>query len=119
MTTCRILNTPGPVVTPTSNPHRGRGSQPRPPLWTRRDLRGSQLSHVSSTLVEINALASSRPTADAPVATVAAWYERKALVLHQIAAASASPSEHDTYESLATQAHHHAARLLALGDDLR
>lgn len=66
-----------------------------------------------STLVEINTLAFSRPAADAPVTTVAAWYEHKALVLHQIADTSGSLSEHDTYESLAEQAHRHAVRLLA------
>ncbi|HEX6353219.1 hypothetical protein [Actinophytocola sp.] len=65
-----------------------------------------------STLVAINALAAARPTSDAPAVVVAAWYERKAVVLHQIADTSPSLSEHDTYESLAEQAHQHAVRLL-------
>jgi hypothetical protein len=71
------------------------------------------------TLVSINALASARPTADAASPDVAAWYERKALVLHQIADTSYSQSEHDTFESLAEKAHQHAVRLLARGEDVR
>jgi len=66
-----------------------------------------------STLEAINALATTRPAADASATAVAAWYERKAVVLHQIADTSATRSEHDTYESLADQAHAHAVRLVA------
>jgi hypothetical protein len=66
-----------------------------------------------STLVAITALATARPTVDAPATAVAAWYERKAAVLHQIADTSRSLSDHNMYELLAEQAHQHAVRLLA------
>ena len=64
-----------------------------------------------STLVAINDLASARPSAGAPAAAVAAWYERKALVLHQVARESVS--DRDGWEALAAAAHDHAVRLLA------
>ena len=72
-----------------------------------------------STLVAINALAGARPTAGAPVRAVAQWYERKAVVLREIADTSGSVSERDTYRSFADQAHQHALRLLAPGKDVR
>jgi hypothetical protein len=68
-----------------------------------------------SILETINTLATSRPTADAPATAVAAWYERKAVMLHQVAKTSATVSEHDTYETLASRAHQHAIRLVASG----
>lgn len=72
-----------------------------------------------SALVEITMLASSRPAADAPAPTVAAWYERKAVVLREIAATSGSVSERDTFKSFADQAHQHAVRLLTVpGEDV-
>jgi hypothetical protein len=72
---------------------------------------------MMSTLVAINALSVTRPAVQAPATIVAAWYERKAMVLHQIAGTCGSPAEHDTYESLAVQAHQHAVRLLPVVRD--
>lgn len=66
-----------------------------------------------STLVAINDLASARPGAGASAAAVAAWYERKALVLHQLA--QESVSDQDVWHALAVAAHDHAVRLLAGG----
>lgn len=66
-----------------------------------------------STLVAINALASTRPSTGAPARLVADWYERKATMLHQVA--TESVSDQDTWEALAVQAHAHAVRLLNLG----
>ena len=66
-----------------------------------------------STLVAINDLAFARPAVDAPAAAVAAWYERKALVLHEVA--SESVSDQDVWKALASAAHDHAVRLLAGG----
>jgi hypothetical protein len=68
---------------------------------------------VMSTLVAINDLASTRPAADASATAVATWYERKALVLHQVACESVS--DQDVWEALAVAAHDHAVRLLAGG----
>jgi len=68
------------------------------------------MAPATSTLVAITALASTRPGAGAPARLVADWYERKATVLHRIADESA-PSERDTYQGWADQAHAHAARL--------
>jgi hypothetical protein len=65
-----------------------------------------------STLVEITALASTRPAAGAPARLVADWYQRKAVVLHHIAAESPSASERDSYETLATRATQRAVQLL-------
>lgn len=72
-----------------------------------------------STVAAINALAVARPTAGASDQTVAQWYERKAEVLGQIADASDSRSERDTFRSFANQAHQHALRLLAPREDVR
>lgn len=67
-----------------------------------------------STLAAIDALARARPFAgDGPV-VLAAWYERKAVVLHHIATEDArSMSERDNYESMASTARARADRLLA------
>jgi hypothetical protein len=43
------------------------------------------MSASVSTLVEIGDLLRTRPGLDAPRSVVAAWYERKAVVLHHIA----------------------------------
>lgn len=72
------------------------------------------MSTAPSTLVDINALAAARPAADAPARLVAAWYERKAVMLNRIADESA-PSERDTYQVWAEQAHAHAVRLVTGG----
>lgn len=66
---------------------------------------------MSASLLEINALAAARPTASTPPELVADWYDRKTVLLHQIAAASRSVSEHDTFEELAARAHEHAQQL--------
>jgi hypothetical protein len=66
---------------------------------------------MTATLVEIGELARTRPTADATVSEVAAWYERKAIVLRHVAVASDAPSERDTYTRLADTAHAHACEL--------
>jgi hypothetical protein len=65
---------------------------------------------ATSTLQELGALHLSRPTADAPVATVAAWHDRRATVLDHLAA-EGNPTAHD----LAVSAHHHALALLSGG----
>lgn len=67
-----------------------------------------------STLIDLGRLALARPTVQSPVSEVAGWYEQKASVLHQIAAASTALAEHDRYEMFAQQAHEHAVRLLKL-----
>jgi hypothetical protein len=61
--------------------------------------------------VEIGELARTRPAADATVSEIAAWYERKAIVLRHVA--SDTPSERDTYTRLAATAYTHARELLA------
>lgn len=71
-----------------------------------------------STLVAITDLAAARPAADAPSVIVAAWYERKAVVLREIADTSGSVSERDTFEVLADRAHRHAVRLLTSSEVL-
>ena len=64
-----------------------------------------------STLAGINDLAWARPALDASAAVVAAWYERKAVVLARIAAESGS--DRGAWETRAQAAHAHAARLLS------
>lgn len=67
---------------------------------------------MMATLVEITALAVSRPGVGAPARLVADWYERKSVLLHHIADTSTTVSERDSYETLAVQAHQHAVQLL-------
>lgn len=62
---------------------------------------------TSSTLQEMTRLHLSRPESDAPTVVVAAWYERKAVLLEHLAA------EDSHARRLAVEAHQHAARLLA------
>lgn len=57
-----------------------------------------------STLLEIGELARTRPALDATAAELAAWYERKALML-----------QGESLVDLAVAAHEHAVRLLATG----
>lgn len=63
-----------------------------------------------ATLDALSALALARPAPDAPVLVVADWYERKARLLREIAAAS--PADQATFEPLAELAQKHAAQLL-------
>jgi hypothetical protein len=70
-----------------------------------------------STMEAFTRLAFTRPARDASAGVVAAWYDRKAAVLDQIAAEAAprSVSECDTYQACARKAHAHAVRLRAGG----
>ena len=61
-----------------------------------------------STLVEMGELIRSRPGLAAPVAEVAAWYERKAVVLGHIATETGDTDA----EQCSQQAHAHAVALL-------
>jgi len=65
------------------------------------------MTMTGSTLREMTRLHLSRPAADAPVAVVAAWYERKAVLLEHLAAEHAHGAAR-----LAVQAHQHATRLM-------
>ncbi|MFI5558984.1 hypothetical protein ACIA2T_06860 [Amycolatopsis japonica] len=62
-----------------------------------------------NVLADLGALHLTRPAADAPVASIAAWYERKAAVLEHLAATGAAGAAEQ-----ADQAHRHAAQLLAV-----
>ncbi|WP_043848434.1 hypothetical protein [Amycolatopsis keratiniphila] len=62
-----------------------------------------------NVLAELGALHLTRPAVDAPVASIAAWYERKAVVLDHLAATGSAGAAEQ-----ADQAHRHAARLLAV-----
>ncbi|WP_340686080.1 hypothetical protein LCL61_06935 [Amycolatopsis coloradensis] len=62
-----------------------------------------------NVLAELGALHLTRPAVDAPVASVAAWYERKAVVLEHLAATGAAGAAEQ-----AEQAHQHAAQLMAV-----
>ncbi|GAB3380811.1 hypothetical protein [Amycolatopsis echigonensis] len=59
-------------------------------------------------LSELGELQLSRPAADAPVTIVAAWHERRAVVLEHLAAES--PAD-PTATQAAKSAHRYAARL--------
>jgi hypothetical protein len=63
-----------------------------------------------STLLEIGELVRARPAVDEAPEVLAAWYERKAVVLRHIAAETAAPSERDTYVAWAHRAQLHASR---------
>lgn len=69
----------------------------------------SVLAGVVSTLVELGELIRSRPGLDTPPEQVAAWYERKAVVLGHLAAETGDP---DAAEC-GRVAHEHAVALLA------
>ncbi len=62
----------------------------------------------ASTLCELGRLHLTRPTADAPAVVVAAWYERKAVLLEHLAREGTGDAAR-----LAVEAHQHAALLLA------
>lgn len=61
-----------------------------------------------STLREMTRLHATRPAVDAPAGVVAAWYERKAVLLEHLAAEGTTGARR-----LAVEAHQHAARVLA------
>jgi hypothetical protein len=63
---------------------------------------------MTASLLDINAVAATRPTADMSPELVAAWYDRKAVMLREIADTAGSRSEHDTFEALADKAYQHA-----------
>lgn len=63
----------------------------------------------SSTLVEIGELMRARPGLHTPPEQVAAWYERKAVVLHHIADETGDAGA----EQCSQRAHAHAVALLA------
>lgn len=65
---------------------------------------------TSSTLREMTRLHLSRPAADAPVAVVAAWYVRKAVLMQHLAAEHTHGA--DDAARLAVQAQEHATRLM-------
>lgn len=67
---------------------------------------------MTSTLIEMGAVLRAMPGPDAPVAEVAAWYERKATLLEHLATET-GPSTLDGQRAaaLARQAHVRAAAL--------
>lgn len=69
-----------------------------------------------SMLAEITAVATHRPTANAPAEAVAAWYDSVGL-MHEHLAADAAEHHRDqeaaTESALAADAHDHARRILA------
>ncbi len=64
---------------------------------------------AANVLAEMGALHLSRPAVDATVITIAAWYERKAVVFEHLADAGTAGAADQ-----AAQAHRHAAQLLAV-----